>query len=452
MQKEESVPPTTVDVDRLVDTKAGLVDRRIFADQQLYELEQARVFARAWLFVGHENQIPKPLDFITGYMAEDPVIVTRDESGDLHVVLNVCRHRGNRVCQEDQGNAKSFVCSYHGWTYDCKGALVSVPAYKEAYFGELDTDKYGLIRAPRVESYAGLIFATWDKDAPSLIEYLGDMTYYLRLIADRREGGLEILGVHKWMVDANWKFAQENFAGDSYHTPITHMSAFGTGFGGRNRPRIYRPESGFMITPGNGHGVGGRWAEDEDVRLEMMHGLLHSEIVEYEREHWDELNQRVGKEASKIVPAHGGVFPNLGLIFWNRSIRVFHPRGPCRTEIWSYSIVDKVAPPQVKHRIRSYYTDHFGPGGNFEQDDMDNWMDCTGAARGYIGKQYPVHIGMGVGHDGPARHNLPAKECGLLLSDTNHRAFYGMWQKLVSAPTWADVPLDPRTEQSPIGV
>ena len=79
----------------------------------------------------------------------------------------MCRHRGNRVVRCDDGNAKRFMCAYHGWTYRNDGTLEHVPGKSEAYYDALDFASMGLIAA-RVETYAGLIFATWAKDAPSL--------------------------------------------------------------------------------------------------------------------------------------------------------------------------------------------------------------------------------------------------------------------------------------------
>src|SRR5687767_11007644 len=157
-----------------VDTEKGLVSRKIFSDPDIYQMEMEQIFARAWIFMCHESQIPNPGDFFLNFMGGDRVIVVRDNDMSVNVLVNSCRHRGNAVCRADEDHATSFMCTYHGWTYDLKGSLVGVPGFKEVYHEELDRENWGLIKAPNVESYGGLIFASMDPAAPTLHEYLGE--------------------------------------------------------------------------------------------------------------------------------------------------------------------------------------------------------------------------------------------------------------------------------------
>ncbi len=159
----------------LVNPEKGLVDRRIFSEQDIYELELERIFARAWNFLAHDSQIPNPGDFVMTYIGEDRVIAVRDIEGKPQVLVNSCRHRGNAVCRAEEGHTTSFMCTYHGWTYDLKGALVGVPGFKEVYHEELDKESWGLIKAAKVDSYKGFIFANMDPEAPELDEYLGEV-------------------------------------------------------------------------------------------------------------------------------------------------------------------------------------------------------------------------------------------------------------------------------------
>jgi nitrite reductase/ring-hydroxylating ferredoxin subunit len=113
----------------LVDTAKGEISREIFVNEALYQEEKERIFARAWLYVGHESQIREPGDFFVSRMGEESVILTRDFAGKIHVFLNSCAHRGMKVCRYDQGNTKAFRCPYHAWTYKTDGTLLGVQDY-----------------------------------------------------------------------------------------------------------------------------------------------------------------------------------------------------------------------------------------------------------------------------------------------------------------------------------
>ncbi|MPY69779.1 MAG: Rieske 2Fe-2S domain-containing protein, partial [Alphaproteobacteria bacterium] len=107
--------------------RPGQVHRRVYTDSEVFELELARLFGRAWVYVGHESQTPKPGDFITTEIGRQPVIVVRGADGAIRVLLNRCSHRGAKVANEPCGHAERLTCLYHGWSYDLDGALAAVP-------------------------------------------------------------------------------------------------------------------------------------------------------------------------------------------------------------------------------------------------------------------------------------------------------------------------------------
>ena len=111
----------------LVDLRVGQISREIFVDEEIYHEEQEQIFARVWLFVGHESQVQKPGDYFISCMGEESVILCRDREDQIHVFLNSCRHRGMKVCRYDEGNTPIFTCPYHGWSYATDGKLVGVP-------------------------------------------------------------------------------------------------------------------------------------------------------------------------------------------------------------------------------------------------------------------------------------------------------------------------------------
>ncbi len=150
----------TLDIGSLVDWRAGRQRRQIYVDPDIYEAELERIFARCWLFLAHESQIPETGDFMRGFMGEDEVLVVRQRDGGIKAFLNTCTHRGNRLCKADHGNARQFTCNYHGWGFGIDGALQGVPLEQEAYYGEIDKSKFGMIEVAALESYKGMVFAT----------------------------------------------------------------------------------------------------------------------------------------------------------------------------------------------------------------------------------------------------------------------------------------------------
>ena len=215
-------------IEDLVSIERGEIDRRIFSDPAIFELEMEHIFGRAWLFLCHESQLRNAGDFFEAPMGRDNVLVVRQKDGGLKALLNTCMHRGNAVCRAEEGNTKNFMCTYHGWTYDLGGKLVGVPGLKQLYNNELDRSEHGLREVAQLGSYKGFVFATMDATAPPLEEYLGRAGRLgIDLIAE--QGDMEVVpGIQKFVIDCNWKFTVDNLF-DWYHPQVTHMSAFASG-------------------------------------------------------------------------------------------------------------------------------------------------------------------------------------------------------------------------------
>jgi phenylpropionate dioxygenase-like ring-hydroxylating dioxygenase large terminal subunit len=418
--------------DELVDLEHRTVSPRAFTDPDVYRAEQERVFGRCWLYVAHESQIPQPGDFVTNYMGEESVIVCRDADGRVRVFVNSCRHRGMRVCRTDAGNTRMFHCPYHGWTYDVQGRLVGVPQYQEAYYGELKREEWGLLEVPRVESYRGLIFASFAEGVESLDTYLAEMKWYLDTVLNRTAAGWVVLpGVHKWSLKGNWKLAAEQFGGDNYHVMAGHESMVRLGL---------LDQKTFMGQP---------WTRDFEVQIEKGHGWLNLTMADppalaevlgaHQAQVQAEARQRLSPAQSDLVGCIyvGTVFPNFSLLSFVGfvTVRLWHPRGPNRMEVWSWGLVEREAPPAVVELARKMQILTFSPSGIFEQDDGEMWGECVEAMGGVYRRRFPLNYQMGAGHgrrdpEKPGLIHPPATEISVF-------GFYERWRALMRDGTEA---------------
>nr|BAC06602.1 alpha subunit of dibenzofuran dioxygenase [Terrabacter sp. YK3] len=437
-------PALSSQLKELSESEGGLLDRRMFFDPEIYKVELERVFARSWSFLCHESQLAKAGDFFSTYIGADPVVVTRQRDGSISAVLNSCRHRGMKVCRADWGNAKAFTCTYHGWSYSTDGSLVSVPREEYAYYNEIDKSKLGLLRVPQVQSYKGLVFGCFDPEAPSLVDFLGDMTYYLDILLDRVDGGTEVIsGVHKWKMRGNWKLAAEQFSGDNYHTISSHISVLLSEFPPEAADAFVNID-GLEINPAEGHGIGVMYSP---TGAPFSAGSSEA-ILRWRDETRQESINRLGKERVEGMSwTHANVFPNFSYLHDSSVLRVWMPKSPTEMEAWSWCIVDKKAPQEVKNAWRTQAIRHFSPGGTWEQDDGENWSYCSGAGgqEGVVTRLSKLHVEMGVGHE-RSHPTLPGK-VSHTYSEQNQRSLYRRWAEFMAAESWKDISVPVRTTE-----
>lgn len=197
----------------------------VFNSQEVYDLEQARIFrGPTWSFLGLEAEIRAPGDFKSTFVGDTPVVMTRTEEGALAAWVNRCAHRGAMVCRELRGNAHVHACVYHQWRYRSNGELFGVPFLRGAQGRSgmpesFDRAAHGL-RTLRVDSFAGLVFASFSDEAPPLADYIGPrMGGYLRRIFHKP---VEYLGCTRQYSNSNWKLYLENVK-DPYHASLLHL-------------------------------------------------------------------------------------------------------------------------------------------------------------------------------------------------------------------------------------
>ena len=185
-----------------------------YTSQDLYDLEMKHIFHKDWLWVGHADDVKKPGDYFTFTYAMEPILVTRDQTGQLHAFSNVCRHRG-AIIAAGEGNCRSFACPYHKWTYGLNGKLLGAPTMNEVE--GFDGSQYGLTPL-RVESWEGNIMVNFDLECRPLADSLGDMGNHFR---NYRMADLVCTERREYDIPCNWKMLVENNM-EGYHFLGTH--------------------------------------------------------------------------------------------------------------------------------------------------------------------------------------------------------------------------------------
>lgn len=343
----------------LVDSVDRTVSGRAFSDPAVFALEQRTVFARTWLYMGHRSQFVQKGDFVQTSAGTRPFLLCYGGDEQFHAIANVCSHRGSRICQLEHGRADRFVCPYHSWTFNNRGDLIGVPRSAAANF---DKARWHLQRANRVATYGDLIFATFSAEAPSLEEYLGDFRWYLDLLVNTSPAGTEVsAGAHRSLVHCNWKLPAEQFGSDNWHFQAVHGSIARLG---RRNEDPAADDSFHAWTP-EGH---------------MLICIApKTEVPSAYTFYLDDLAAKGHITAAQrrllrctIVMT---VFPNLSFVYFPGmcSIRVWQPRSAGETELWSWAITNKDAPPQIKEANRKQVTRLFSPTGMLEQDDLEIW-------------------------------------------------------------------------------
>jgi phenylpropionate dioxygenase-like ring-hydroxylating dioxygenase large terminal subunit len=393
-------------------------------NEGIYELEKQHIFHKTWNFLAHESEIPDPGDYVVRYIADDPLIVSRDEDGEIGVYFNACRHRGMKLCNTEGGNTSHFRCPYHGWTYGNDGNLIGVP-YEHTCFGDegLDHDDWGLRSPPNVDSYQGMIFANLDPDAESLDTFLGDYKYYLDLYVGMTEGGIEVTGPpQRWIVDADWKIGSDNFIGDDYHTAVTHGSIPKIREGRPDKPSQFK--GGVQAAAGAG---GACWMS-LDKREE------HNLTMEFEEEEHllDHYREGLSDDQFELMmeyglPVNGTLFPNLS--FLRGRFRKWRPVGPGKMEVWSWTFAPKEASEEYKEQSHKQHVSDFGSAGNFEMDDSENWRRICELADSKMAQQQNLNYQMGLNgeHESAPDWSGPGKTEHETYNDMCQRHFWNMY-------------------------
>lgn len=426
-------------VDQWVNEDEMRVSRHIFSDQDIYALEVERIFNRCWLFLGHETEIPNPSDYVTRYMGDDQVIVIRGEDGVIRAFLNSCLHRGAQVCRADAGNARRFTCPYHAWTYDTEGKLITTSF--DQYYDRKDFAKMGLTPVAQLDTYDGLIFATWNPQAPSLSDYLGDMKWYLDLFFKRTPEGMTVLGPpQRWVVETNWKLPALNFGTDTQHALRVHYGPLAIGqsagapgvaemmkiFG--ESPQVSFPQGhGLILIPNPPH-------------FPDYFGFPSELAPLYQRTlNPAQLNffKRMFTSVGTLFPYTSWIQPVLGVAAERPpvgfiSLRSWQPLGPQKIELWSWYFAEKEASATWKEEALRAGIQTFAMSGTFEEDDAEVWASIVRATKGSMARRQMMDFRAGFGL--PSRKDFPGPGTAYstLFSEPEQFNFLRRWKQMIA--------------------
>ena len=429
------MPMSEQGVKEIVDFEQGFHSSALYTDQQIFDLEMENIFGKCWLLLGHESQIPEANDYITSKMGNDSVIVTRHRDGSIKAMLNQCRHRGIKLARGDFGNARSFTCSYHGWCFDTKGSLVSMP-HSDHHGDCFKKEDWGLIEVPRLETYKGLIFANWDEEAEPLDDYLAEAKWYLDAMFDRCEEGVEFIGLQKWVVKGNWKWGAEQHVSDFYHAQVSHVSykdVFMPGCSINNLKDVGEPEYGLQYSsPTRGHGAGWMTYPDDASLAELIQ-IWSPDMLDYFRNvQYKKVSDRLGEtRGQKMAVMHSTIFPNFSMNRGQGYVRLWQPIGPNETEVWSFVIVDKDMPQKIKDDYLVAKSNVFSVTGCLEQDDTENTVAAQMGVTGNKAAQAKLNIMMGEKKQPPADFEGPG-DISDEYSEVALRGYYRRYAELMA--------------------
>lgn len=190
---------------------------RYYTDPRILEEEKERIFARSWLFAGHESEVREPGSYFVVDLVDESLALVRGRDGTLRCFYNVCQHRAHRILS-GKGKLKFVMtCPYHAWAYDLDGSLRTARGCENVR----DFDTSGIsLKEVRVDTMLGLVFVNLDPDArPVREQYTGLEEDILGWMP--RAGNLSFACRKDFKIRANWKVVIDNFQ-ECYHCEPAH--------------------------------------------------------------------------------------------------------------------------------------------------------------------------------------------------------------------------------------
>ncbi|WP_321967850.1 aromatic ring-hydroxylating dioxygenase subunit alpha [Burkholderia cepacia] len=364
------------------------VHKCVYTDPEIFALEMERIYARAWIYVGHESQVKSPGDYHTTRIGDQDVVMVRAADGQIHVVYNRCPHKGAKIVQDGDGSTgKLFRCPYHAWTFKLDGTHLSAPlrnGLQNTCFDPKHPD-FSMRRVARVDSYRGFVFASQSAEGPDLGTFLNGVTSSIDNLCDRSPvGEVEVAGgVFRVLQRSNWKVFYENLH-DTMHARVTHESSVVSA-------RAQAAETGsmpfeLMIMDGNGEPYE-FWEKLELCAYQYGHGYMEgifdpaaAERDPVSQAHFTVLADAYGSERARQILGmnrHNTVIYGSGsphTVF--QQFRVIRPIAVDRTLVEIQLFRLKGAPDAVFDRALTYANVINSPSSNVMPDDVEVYARC----------------------------------------------------------------------------
>lgn len=359
------------------------VHRDLYVDADLYQAEVERLWARAWVYLGHESQVPNVGDYYTTNVAGQSLILLRKSATDVIALMNRCAHKGSQLVHERHGNCgKLLRCPYHAWTYRLDGSLLSIPLkndYEGTQLSSCPSGK-GLSGPGATANYKGFVFVRISDSGPDFESYFDEALDTIdNIVARAPEGGVEVLGQPlRNIIRCNWKLYLEN-VNDTVHPISTHESAahaakhvsehlpedsdtvlameqllpFGAGYS-------FYSEMGARVLP-HGHSVLGT-----KFSIHTGYGPLPDYQTALEARHGKDETERI----LNFSPQNTVFYPSMAAKASPMVLRVIRPISVNETLIETWAFAPKNAPARLRQRAASYARLVFSPMSVVAHDDV----------------------------------------------------------------------------------
>lgn len=268
-------------VNRQLD-RASHAPGKIYHDPKIFDREVEHLFKKEWLMIAREEEVENPGDFLALRICDEPVLLSRNRSGELNAFYNMCQHRGVEVA-EGSGNTRSFMCPYHGWIYDLDGGLKGAAHMQDSEGFDLKNCR---LRPIRLATWRKNVFICFDengRDFEDAIKPFENDFGFMQTDRCRLANKISV------KLNCNWKFIPENIM-DFYHVNVLHAGTFGSNFSWENDNVILRDRGEFSIwykaappTPGGELLLGKMpWMGDRDASF-ASHGFMMPNLTVFGR-------------------------------------------------------------------------------------------------------------------------------------------------------------------------